>query len=178
MQRANLVGAALFITGTLASAAPCRAQTTVGADLGLFSSYVWRGLSLTNKPVAQPDVYVTIPVGNASVTAGGWANFDLGKYDKASDISESGGTSAFNFAEFDPWLEVGFPVGKATLTPGITAYIYPRLTGQQLQKHWRDLFIAATALAHGYGIATQNIRDFKLIADQSPELLRIAVWKP
>lgn len=42
----------------------------------------------------------------------------------------------------------------------IAAHIYPRLTGQQLQKHWRDLFIAATALAHGYGIATQNQRDF------------------
>ena len=60
----------------------------------------------------------------------------------------------------------------------ITAHIYPRLTGQQLQKHWRDLFIAATALAHGYGIATQNMRDFKLIADLSTDLLRIAVWKP
>jgi hypothetical protein len=129
MQRANLVLAALFVTGTLASATPGRAQTTVGADLGLFSSYVWRGLSLTNKPVAQPDVYVTIPAGNASITAGGWANIDLGKYDNASDISESGGTSAFNFAEFDPWLEAAIPVGKATLTPGITAYIYPNSAG-------------------------------------------------
>ncbi|MFL6211294.1 MAG: type II toxin-antitoxin system VapC family toxin [Pyrinomonadaceae bacterium] len=60
----------------------------------------------------------------------------------------------------------------------IAAYIYPRLTGQQLQKHWRDLFIAATAAAHGYGIATQNERDFKLIADLLPDILRVAVWKP
>ncbi|MGI9106068.1 MAG: type II toxin-antitoxin system VapC family toxin [Pyrinomonadaceae bacterium] len=60
----------------------------------------------------------------------------------------------------------------------ITAHIYPRLTGPQLQKHWKDLFIAATAIAHGYGIATQNIRDFKLIADLTPDLLRIEVWKP
>jgi predicted nucleic acid-binding protein len=60
----------------------------------------------------------------------------------------------------------------------ITAHIYPRLTVQQLQKHWKDLFIAAIAMAHGYGIATQNIRDFKLIADLSPDLLRVAVWKP
>ncbi len=41
------------------------------------------------------------------------------------DISESGGSSAFNFAEFDPIVEVSFPVGKATLTAGGTAYIYP-----------------------------------------------------
>ncbi|HEX8649760.1 MAG TPA: type II toxin-antitoxin system VapC family toxin [Pyrinomonadaceae bacterium] len=63
----------------------------------------------------------------------------------------------------------------------IAAYVYTRLTPQQLQRHWRDMFIAATALARGYGIATQNIRDFKLIADHLPDshpLLRLAVWKP
>jgi hypothetical protein len=129
MQRATLVGAAVFITGTLACAVPGHAQATVGADLGLFSSYVWRGLSLTNKPVAEPDLYVTFPAGKASITLGGWANIDLGKYDNASDISESGGTSAFNFAEFDPWAEISYTVGKATLTGGATAYIYPNSAG-------------------------------------------------
>ena len=125
MKRANVLGAALSVLGLVAAATPAAAQT-VGADLGVFSSYVWRGLSLTNKPVAQPDVYVTFPAGNASVTLGGWANIDLGKYDDPDDdISESGGLSAFNFAEFDPWAEISYPVGKATLTGGITAYFYP-----------------------------------------------------
>ena len=115
MKRANVLGAALAVGGLIATAGPASAQT-VGADLGLFSSYVWRGLSLTNKPVAQPDLYVTFPAGNASVTLGGWANIDLGKYDDllVDDISESGGTSAFNFAEFDPWDEISFPVGEKT----------------------------------------------------------------
>ncbi len=91
---------------------------------------MWRGLSLTTKPVLQPDVYVTFPAGNASFTLGGWANIDLGKYDDLDDdISESGGLSAFNFAEFDPWAEVSYPVGKATLTGGVTAYIYPNDAG-------------------------------------------------
>ena len=128
MKRANVLGAALVITGAFAGA-----RTGAGADdgrrrrLGLFSSYVWRGLSLTNKPVLEPDVYVTFPAGKASITLGGWANIDLGKYDDPdNDISESGGLSAFNFAEFDPWVEVSFPVGqKTTLTGGATAYIYP-----------------------------------------------------
>ena len=56
MKRANVLGAALVVAGLVATAAPAAAQVTVGADLGLFSSYVWRGISLTNKPVAQPDV--------------------------------------------------------------------------------------------------------------------------
>jgi hypothetical protein len=126
MKRANVLGVALLLASTIATAAPAAAQT-VGADLGLFSSYVWRGLSLTNKPVAQPDLYVTFPAGKASITLGGWANIDLGKYDDPdNDISESGGLSSFNFAEFDPWAEISFPVGeKTTLTAGATAYIYP-----------------------------------------------------
>jgi hypothetical protein len=126
MTRANVLGAAFLVAGTIATATPAAAQATVGADVALFSSYVWRGLSLTNKPVAQPDLYVTFPAGAASITLGGWANIDLGKYDDQNDdISESGGSSAFNFAEFDPWAEISYTVGKATLTGGATAYIYP-----------------------------------------------------
>ena len=126
MHRANVLAPALLLVGASVCPIPALAQTTVGADLYLYSSYVWRGLSLTNKPVAQPDLYLTIPVGSASITAGGWASIDLGKYDDpANDISESGGTSSFNFAEFDWWGEVSYPVGKATLTGGVTGYIYP-----------------------------------------------------
>jgi hypothetical protein len=118
------------VIGVLAGARSAGAQA-IGADASLYSSYVWRGLSLTNKPVLQPDLYVTFPAGNASITLGGWANIDLGKYDDPDDdISESGGLSSFNFAEFDPWAEISFPVGeKTTLTGGVTAYIYPNDAG-------------------------------------------------
>lgn len=126
MQRAKVGGAAFVLIGALAGATPGQAQATFGVDLDVFSSYVWRGLSLTNKPVAEPAVWVSFPAGKAAITVGGWSNIDLGKYDDLNDdISESGGSSAFNFAEFDPYAEVSFPVGKATLTGGATAYIYP-----------------------------------------------------
>jgi len=102
------------------------AQTEVGAQLDLFSSYVWRGVSLTNKPVAQPDLWVSFPAGNASITIGGWSSIDLGQYDDPDDdISESGGLSSFNYAEFDPYAEVSFTTGKTSLTGGVTAYFYP-----------------------------------------------------
>ena len=116
------------LLGVLLAASPrdAAAQTEIGAQLDLFSSYVWRGLTLTNKPVAQPDVWVSFPAGNATITVGHWANIDLGKYDDPeNDISESGGLSAFNFAESNPYAEVGFTAGKASLTGGIVAYIYP-----------------------------------------------------
>lgn len=125
MRRTTVGGTTLVVIGVLSSPVPAHAQATFGVDVDLFSSYVWRGLSLTNKPVAEPAVWVSFPAGNASVTVGGWVNVDLGKYDDLNDdISESGGVSSFNLSEFDPYAEVSFPVGPATLTAGATAYLF------------------------------------------------------
>src|SRR6476659_51452 len=96
-------------------AVPLKAQTEVGVDLGLFSSYVWRGVTSTNKPVMQPAAYLSIPVANASVTLGAWSNIDLGKYDEsADDISASGGSSGFNLSEVNAYADVSFPVRTTT----------------------------------------------------------------
>jgi len=60
------------------------------------------------------------------------------------------------------------------------AYIFARLSQSERNKHWRDLFTAATALAHRHGVATQNKKDFELIATHLPSnnpLLRLAIWK-
>lgn len=125
MKRAIVLGGVL---AALVVASPAAAQATFGLDAAVFSSYVWRGVTYTGKPVLQPDAYVTIPLGKASVTAGGWANIDLGKYD-GDNLSESGGASAFNVAEFDWWGEIGIPAGPATITAGVTGYIFPNDVG-------------------------------------------------
>ena len=61
----------------------------------------------------------------------------------------------------------------------IAAYIFARLSKSDKNQHWRDLFIVATALAHNYGLATQNKRDMELIAKYLPENLdlRLVLWK-
>jgi hypothetical protein len=126
MKSANLLSATALGVLLAAHAGTAHAQAEIGAQLDLFSAYVWRGVTYTNKPVAQPDVWVSFPAGNASITVGGWANIDIGKYDDpANDFSESGGLSAFNFAEFNPYAEVSFAAGKATLTGGVVGYFYP-----------------------------------------------------
>jgi hypothetical protein len=130
MQRANVLVTAFVIALTSLGAVPVHAQAEIGVDLGLFSAFMWRGLSLTNKPVAQPAVWASIPAGNASITLGLWSTIDLGRYDDpADDISESGGSSSFNLAEYDPYGEVSFTVGRATLTGGVIAYIFPNDLG-------------------------------------------------
>jgi predicted nucleic acid-binding protein len=62
----------------------------------------------------------------------------------------------------------------------IAAYIFPRLSQKERNKHWADVFIAATALAHDHGIATRNRTDYELIAKHAPPRypsLRIEIWK-
>jgi predicted nucleic acid-binding protein len=60
----------------------------------------------------------------------------------------------------------------------IAAYIAPRLSKNMPKGTLVDVFIAAIALAHGYGVATRNRKDFELIANQTPNdlTLRLAVW--
>jgi Bacterial protein of unknown function (Gcw_chp) len=129
MSRAKVLGTALVLVAAIATAGPAAAQVTVGADVGLFTDYVWRGITYTNQFVIEPDAYVTIPAGNASITVGGWANIEPGQYDGAGDISEGGGLSSFDLTEFDWWGELSYPVGIATLTGGVTGYIYPNDAG-------------------------------------------------
>jgi hypothetical protein len=129
MKRANVLGAALVVAGMVAAAAPAHAQATIGVDLGVFSDYVWRGITYTNKFVLQPDVYLTFPTGPASFTAGGWFNIEPGKYDGNTDISESGGESSFDVAEFDWWGEFNYPYQKANFTLGATGYYFPNDAG-------------------------------------------------
>jgi hypothetical protein len=126
MKVRNLLGLTAFGLMLALPQRDAAAQTEVGAQLDLFSSYVWRGVTYTNKPVAQPDVWVSFPAGNASITVGSWANIDLGAYDDPEDdLSESGGLSAFNLAEYNPYAEVSFSSGKASITGGVVGYIFP-----------------------------------------------------
>ena len=125
MKRVFVLAGAL---AAMAAATPASAQVTVGWDVAGFSSYVWRGLTLSGKPVIQPDLYLTIPLGKASFTAGGWSNIELSK-GKAGTISEGGALASPDLTEFDWWGEIGVPVGIATITGGATGYIYPNNAG-------------------------------------------------
>jgi predicted nucleic acid-binding protein len=78
-----------------------------------------------------------------------------------------------NLAASCPILDFNYTAAE------IAAFVCGRLSKNMSKDLMRDIFIASIAIAHGYGIATWNRKDFKLIAENlSPDysVLRIATW--
>ena len=99
---------------------PAAAQdASIGFDAAFNSSYVWRGLSLTNKPVLQPDVWISA----YGFTGGAWANVEPSSYTGAKDISENG-TDGAGIAEIDLWFEYARATGNVNWKLGWTIYTY------------------------------------------------------
>jgi hypothetical protein len=125
-----------FWTGALVSLAlslpePVWCQVVLTSDAGGFNAYVWRGVTMTNNLVLQPDAYLTIPAGRGSLVFGAWGNIDAGRYDDpVDDLSEGGGTSSFNATEIDVWAEYGHPLGpNLSGTLGGLLYLFPNEAG-------------------------------------------------
>lgn len=121
LRRAILLLAAAVLSWPL----PARAQLAVGADAGLYSDYVWRGLTYTNRLVLQPDAYLATAFGGTSASVGLWANIEPGRYDGATDISEGGGLAGPDLTEWNWWVELGRPLGRHRIAAGVTGYRYP-----------------------------------------------------
>jgi len=121
---------ALIATALLLAASPAPAQVSLTADAGFFNAYVWRGVSLTNQFVAQPDLYLSVPAGGGSAVLGGWSSVDLGRYNSGGDLSEGGGVSSLDLTEIDLWAEYGHPLGSSLAgTAGVVTYLFPNTAG-------------------------------------------------
>ena len=102
------------------------------------------------------------------------------------DIVRKGGLA-------EPWLEargrIDELVSNCIILPfnetaaAIAAYVFPRLlprlNREQRKRAWADIFIAATVVAHNYGLVSQD-RAFETIAQFLPKGQRLytAVWEP
>ncbi len=105
-----------------------RAQLAVTADVATNSAYMWRGTTMTNRLVLQPDVIATLGTHGWTFLAAANANVEPSRYSGALDISERGGTAA-GVAEVDLWAEVTHGLGIAQLTFGTLRYVFPNSGG-------------------------------------------------
>lgn len=121
----------VLVLGALAAPVAASGQVVFTTDAGAFNAYVWRGVTLTNQVVLQPDAYLSTPAGGGSAVLGVWGSIDAGRYDDpANDLSEGGGTSAFNATEVNVWAEYSHGLGpKLTGTLGSLLYLFPNESG-------------------------------------------------
>ncbi len=126
----RIVWGTLVVTALLVPA-DASGQVVLTSDAGAFNAYIWRGVTLTNRFVLQPDLYVTFPAGGGSVVLGGWGSIEAGQYDDpVNDLSEGGGTSSFDATEVDLWAEYGHSLGSnLTGTFGGILYLFPNDAG-------------------------------------------------
>jgi hypothetical protein len=120
-----------LVVAAMAGPSAASSQVVLTTDAGAFNAYVWRGVTLTNQVVLQPDAYLSIPAGGGSAVVGVWGTIEAGRYDDpANDLSEGGGTSSLNATEVNVWAEYGHSLGsKLNGTLGSLLYLYPNESG-------------------------------------------------
>jgi hypothetical protein len=105
------VAAAIALFGMLASGAA--APLSVGVEADFASSYVWRGLALSDGPVLQPSVWASF----AGFTLTPWAN-----------VAFSEGSAPAGLNELDLTLDYSRDVFDLTVNPSLSVYLYPNQT--------------------------------------------------
>lgn len=131
MRHSKMFAGGVLALAALSAPGTVRGQVVLTGDAGAFNAYVWRGVTLTNQFVLQPDAYLTVPAGGGSLVVGAWGSIEAGRYDDpVNDLSEGGGTSSFNATEVDIWAEYGHSLGpKLTGTLGSILYLFPNQLG-------------------------------------------------
>jgi predicted nucleic acid-binding protein len=156
---------------------PSLAETSLVIDNDLFThwrnrqAYVLRQIVSYMERLKQPPALTSITVFEAR-----WGlEAELAKATITADQGAQYG------GRIDELIGSCTPLSFDNKAASIAAYVFSRLSRDERRKHWKDLFTAATALAHGYGVATGNRTDFELIGGHlasTHPILRLAIWRP
>lgn len=108
----------LGILAVLVPAAAGGQQAT--ANTLVASSYVFRGVTLTNTPTAQPRLAVSTPAVGGTFSASAAGNIEFAVPSGGNALSEGGGVSGVN--EIDLVAQLARSVGSALVSIGATRY--------------------------------------------------------
>ncbi len=113
-----------------------RAQLALEARATVASAYVWRGLTLVNRPVLQPEA--TFSAGPLSL--GLWTNIEPARYTGEDHLSVLAGRRAPGVTELDPFVEVAREIGAATVVAGASGYLYTHAAGYETEPNTAELY--------------------------------------
>jgi hypothetical protein len=139
--------AVMLTSQTLLS--PLQGQTTIASNSLFASSYVFRGMTLTNVPTAQPKLSLSRPSFGGTVSAFVGGNVEFAVPSSANALSEGGGVSGMN--EIDVVAQFSHAIGPSTISLGATRYQFSG-HNRVYTPDWNttELFIGARA-DHWFG---------------------------
>ncbi len=123
-----------------AGGAPLAAQLQAQGRVTLASAFVWRGLTVVNRPVVQPELTLTV----GRVSGGIWSNVEPRRYQGDRVLSMLAGRRAPGFTEFDPYVEIAGKVAGADVAFGGYGYLYTHSAGYDTEPNTAELYVRAT----------------------------------
>ena len=111
----------------------------LGAAVDVYSAYVWRGMTITDEPVWQPDVTFGFNFGDyGALTADVWGNFDM------TSANEKRHCAGLN--EIDYTLAYSIDVEDFSLSAGHIWYTFPQVSGDDMEygSSTREFFAGAS----------------------------------
>jgi hypothetical protein len=121
VQRLGLLLLTVLVSAS-AWAGPASAQVYTGIDATLASRYVWRGVTRVNHWVVQPEAYLGLGVAGGFLSAGVWANNELGRAG-AEDLSDLG-PGGSGWGEVDYWASYSRRAGLVDASVAFMRYTY------------------------------------------------------
>ncbi len=110
MKRLVILGAVLLISQNAAVGGVLGGTgVSIDSEIGIYSSYIWRGFELNDEPVQQVGVEASYGI----LTLGLWTSSDL-------TYKEDGQSN-----EIDYYLDVNKEVGDFSFSAGYTYYVFP-----------------------------------------------------
>jgi len=98
----------------------------LGLATDVYSAYVWRGMTINDEPVWQPDLTLGLNFGDyGALTADVWANFDA--------TSSTGKRHAAGLSEIDYTLAYSVTVSDFALSAGHIWYTFPQASGEDME---------------------------------------------
>lgn len=111
----------------------------LGLATDIYSAYVWRGMTVNDEPVWQPDLTLGLNFGDyGAVTADVWANFDA--------TSSTGKRHAAGLSEIDYTLAYSVTLSDFALSAGHIWYTFPQASGEDMEygPSTREFFTSAS----------------------------------
>ena len=122
-----------------------QAQATWSGTATLASSYVWRGVTSTNRPVIQPEVGLDVPFRGTTLSFGAWASVEPARYDGPSDISAVYGLlPGPAFTQYSAWAHVAAELPGVSLSGGAETFLYPSVADLAALYNTVELTVSAS----------------------------------